>query len=150
VARRNLETRATAADVDPARLVFAPPLPLETHLARHRLADLFLDTFPYTGHATACDALWAGLPVLTCKGKTYASRVSASLLNTLRLNAMAVESLDDYQALAIALAQDRQRLKSLRAGLAAARESSALFDPARFARHIEAAYEQILADRLNG
>ena len=148
--RRNLEARAAAAGIDPARLVFAPPLPLEAHLARHRLADLFLDTFPYTGHATACDALWAGLPVLTHKGATYVARVSASLLHTLGLDELATESSQDYEALAIALAQDSQRLAGLRARLAGGRGASALFDPARFARNIEAAYTQILAGRLSG
>jgi predicted O-linked N-acetylglucosamine transferase (SPINDLY family) len=147
--RRNLEARGAAAGIDPARLVFAPPLPLEAHLARHRLADLFLDTFPYTGHATACDALWAGLPVLTRAGATYAARVSASLLHTLGLDELATESLEDYQALAIALARDRQRLAGLRARLADGRKASALFDPARFARTIEATYVQILAGRLS-
>jgi predicted O-linked N-acetylglucosamine transferase (SPINDLY family) len=148
--RRNLQTRAAAAGIDPARLVFAAPLPLETHLARHQLADLFLDTFPYTGHATACDALWAGLPVLTRKGACYAARVSASLLHTLGLDDLATESLEDYQALAVALAQDRQKLAALRSRLAESRKTSALFDPARFARNLEAAYVQILTDRLSG
>ena len=146
----NLEMRAAAAGIDPARLVFAPPLPLEAHLARHRLSDLFLDTFPYTGHATACDALWAGLPVLTHKGATYAARVSASLLHTLGLDELTTESPQDYEALAIALAQDNQRLAGLRGRLAEGRNASALFDPTRFARNIEAAYMQILADRLSG
>jgi predicted O-linked N-acetylglucosamine transferase (SPINDLY family) len=148
--RRNLEKRAAAAGIDPARLVFAPPLPLEAHLARHRLADLFLDTFPYTGHATACDALWAGLPVLTRKGACYAARVSASLLHTLGLDDLATESLVDYQALAVALAQDRQKLAALRNRLAENRKTSALFDPARFAQNLEAAYVQILTDRVSG
>ena len=150
VARRNLEARAAAAGIDPARLVFAAPLPLGTHLARHQLADLFLDTFPYTGHATACDALWAGLPVLTRKGAAYAARVSASLLHTLGLDELATESLEDYQALALALAQDRQKLEALRNHLAENRKTSVLFDPVRFARNLEAAYRQILTDRLSG
>ncbi len=150
LARRNLETRAAAAGIDPGRLVFAPPLPLPIHLARHRLADLFLDTFPYTGHATACDALWAGLPLVTRKGQTYAARVSASLLHALGLDELVTDSPEDYEAAAIALAQDRQRLTALRARLAGARESSALFDPARFAPNIEAVYAQILADTKRG
>lgn len=149
-ARRNLETRAASAGIDPARLIFAPSMPLETHLARHRLADLFLDSFPYTGHATACDALWAGLPVLTRKGQTYAARVSASLLHALGLDELAVDSLEDYETLAVSLGRDRQRLDGLRTRLAEARHGSALFDSARFARNIEAAYEKILAGRLSG
>lgn len=146
--RRNLERRAASAGVDPTRLIFAPPLALDAHLARHELADLFLDTFPYTGHATACDALWSGLPVLTRKGRTYAARVSASLLHTLGLGELTVESGEAYEALAISLAQDRARLTALRDRLAERRKISALFDPARFAGNIEAAYQQILSDCL--
>ena len=78
--RANLEKEAAARGIDPARLVFAGNAPLDVHLARHRLADLFLDTLPYNAHATAADALWAGLPVLTCKGEAFAGRVAASLL----------------------------------------------------------------------
>lgn len=150
IARRSLEARAAAAGIDAARLVFAPPVPLDIHLARHRLADLFLDTFPYTGHATACDALWSGLPVVTRAGRSYASRVSASLLHTLGLDELVVESLHDYQALAIALAGNRSKRADLRARLDAARAHSPLFDVVRFARAIEAVYERILADRISG
>ena len=150
VARRNLEARAAAAGIDPARLVFAPAVPLETHLARHRLADLFLDTLPYGSHATACDALWTGLPVLTRRGQSFTARVSASLLHALGFDELVVESLEDYEAQAIALAKDRHRLADIRARLAEARTASALFDPARFARAIEAVYQQILSDRING
>jgi predicted O-linked N-acetylglucosamine transferase (SPINDLY family) len=149
-ARINLEARAAGLDVDPARLIFAQPLPLENHLARHALADLFLDTFPYTGHATACDALWAGLPVVTRKGDGYASRVSASLLEAVGLPRLATESAEDYEALAIALARDPARLKDIRDRLAQNRETAPLFDTARFAGNIEALYRRILADRVSG
>ena len=136
--------------VDPARLVFAPPLPLETHLARHRLADLFLDTFPYTGHATACDALWAGLPVLTCKGKTYASRVSASLLSSAGLPELVTENAQGYEAQAVTLAKDAKLLGALRDRLTANRATCELFDTDLFRRRIEVAYTQMWQRWLAG
>jgi predicted O-linked N-acetylglucosamine transferase (SPINDLY family) len=149
-AQANLSAWAAKLGTDPARLIFAPPLPLEDHLARHALADLFLDTFPYTGHATACDALWAGLPVVTRKGDGYASRVSASLLAAVGLSDLATETAKGYEALAIALAHDPARLKAIRDRLAQNRESAPLFDTARFARNIEALYRRILSDRVSG
>jgi predicted O-linked N-acetylglucosamine transferase (SPINDLY family) len=148
-ARTNLLERAAGLGVDPARLVFAQPLPLEEHLARHALADLFLDTFPYTGHATACDALWAGLPVITRKGEGYAARVSASLLEAVGLSDLATDTAEDYEALAIALARDPARLAEIRDRLAQNRDTAPLFDTARFARDIEALYLRILADRVS-
>ena len=125
-------------------------MPLEDHLARHAAADLFLDTFPYTGHATTCDALWAGLPVLTRKGNSYAARVSASQLQAIRLPELVTETAEDYEALAIALAQDSARLKNLRERLAHNRAATPLFDTKRFARNLEEIYTRILADRFSG
>ena len=95
----------------PARLIFAGFLPLDEHLARHRLADLFLDTWPYNAHTTASDALWAGLPVLTRTGQSFASRVAASLLTALGLPGLITGSSEDYETLAIALANDPARLR---------------------------------------
>lgn len=149
-AQANLLGRAAGLGVDPTRLVFAQPLPLEDHLGRHALADLFLDSFPYTGHATACDALWAGLPVVTRKGHGYASRVSASLLEAVGLSDLGTETAEEYEALAIALAHDTARLKAIRVRLAQNRDTAPLFDTARFARNIEALYRRILSDRING
>jgi predicted O-linked N-acetylglucosamine transferase (SPINDLY family) len=149
-AQSNLAARAAALDVDPARLIYAPPVPLEDHLARHTVADLFLDTFPYTGHATTCDALWAGLPVLTRKGNSYAARVAASQLQAIRLPELVTETAEDYEALAIALAQDSARLKNLRERLAHNRAATPLFDTKRFARNLEENYTRILADRFSG
>ena len=148
-AMNNLSIRASALGIDPARLVFAPSLALEDHLARHALADLFLDTFPYTGHATACDALWAGLPLVTRKGKGYAARVSASLLEAVGLAELVTETQEQYEELAIALARDPSRLADVRDRLAQNRATMPLFDTARFARDIEDLYARILADRLN-
>ena len=95
---------AAARGVDPARLVFAGRATLEDHLARHRLADLFLDTLPYNAHTTASDALWAGLPVVTCQGNAFAGRVAASLLNAVGLPELVTHNLADYEALALRLA----------------------------------------------
>ena len=139
-ATQNLQREAAARGVDPARLVFAPRAPLAEHLARNKLADLFLDTLPYNAHTTASDALWMGLPVVTCKGETFAGRVAASVLHAAGLPELVTESLDDYEALALRLAQDPVALARIKAKLVASRETVPLFDVARFTRHIEAAY----------
>ena len=139
-AQNNLRQEAAARGVDPARLVFGAQLSLEEHLARHRLADLFLDTLPYNVHTTASDALWAGLPLVTCRGETFAGRVAASLLHAIGLPELVAGSLDEYEALALQLATDASRLQSIRRKLAQNRLGYPLFDTDRFRRHIEAAY----------
>jgi predicted O-linked N-acetylglucosamine transferase (SPINDLY family) len=140
-ARQNLRREAGgAAD----RLIFAPRQPMPDHLARHRLADLFLDTLPYNAHTTASDALWAGLPVLTCRGKTFAGRVAASLLTAVGLPELIASSLADYEALALGLAREPARLAAVRDKLAANRHTAPLFDSVRFARAIETAYRQMV------
>lgn len=141
---RNLRTAASAQGVDPARLVFAPRVAPAVHLARHRLADLFLDTLPYGAHTTASDALWAGLPLLTCKGQQFDGRVAASLLQTIGLPDLVTASLEDYEALALALARDPKRLEDLLARLAANRVSSPLYDVGRFTAAMEAAYQRMM------
>jgi len=140
VAEGNLQREAKARGVDPARLVFADRMPVAEHLARHRLADLFLDTLPYNAHTTASDALWAGLPVLTCQGSSFAARVASSLLKAVGLPELVTTSLADYEALALRLATDPRLIGELRARLAANRLTHPLFDTSRFCRHIEAAY----------
>ncbi|MBR0839663.1 tetratricopeptide repeat protein [Bradyrhizobium liaoningense] len=140
---QNLRCEAEKRGVDPARLVFARPLPPEDHLARHRLADLFLDTLPYNAHTTASDALWAGLPVLTQLGEGFAGRVGASLLNAVGLPELVTHSIADYETLARELAVNPARLAELRDRLAANRLTHPLFDTDRFRRHIEAAYLQM-------
>ena len=144
-ARANLEQAARGHGIDPARLVFARAAMLDVHFARHRLADLFLDTLPYNAHATACDALWAGLPVLTCRGTAYAGRVAASLLTAVGLPELIAETPEDYETLALALARDPARLNALRGRLAAAHTTAPLFDTPRLARDLEAAYLEMLA-----
>jgi len=113
---------------------------LEDHLARHRLADLFIDTYHCNAHTTASDALWAGLPVLTCSGRTFASRVAGSLLHAIGLSELVTHSLADYEKLALDLARNPARLVGLKQTLARNRASHPLFDAARLTRHIEAAY----------
>jgi len=139
-AEANLRREAGARGIDPARLVFACFRAPAEHLARIACADLFLDTLPCNAHTTASDALWAGVPVLTCKGGTFAGRVAASLLHAAGLPQLATASLAEYEALAHKLAGDRALLASMRQRLAQNRLSCALFDTARFTRHIEAAY----------
>ena len=139
----NLHREAMARGVAPERLIFAPKLPMAEHLARHRLADLFLDTFPYNAHTTASDALWMGLPVLTLAGRGFASRVAGSLLHALGLPELITTDLAEYQRLALALAGEPARLAAIRCHLEAVRASAPLFDLDRTRREIEQAYEQV-------
>jgi predicted O-linked N-acetylglucosamine transferase (SPINDLY family) len=138
-AAANLCAAAARRGVDPARLVFTRRVPLAEHLARHRLADLFLDTLPYGAHTTASDAIFAGLPVLTCRGESFAGRVAASLLTALGMPELIAENLEDYAALARRLATDPDRLAGIRAGIMTAPGREALFDARAFARGYEAA-----------
>ena len=142
-AKANLAREAAARGVAPERIVFAPKLPHPDHLARHRLADLFLDTLPYNAHTTASDALWVGLPLVTCAGETFAGRVAGSLLRAIGLPELVTHSREDYEALALRLARDGDLLAGLRARLARNKWTHPLFDTERFARNIEAAYWQM-------
>src|SRR5262249_59809935 len=110
----NVGGEAQAGGVDPERLVFAGRAPVAEHLPRPRLADLFLDTLPYNAHTTASDALWAGLPVLTCQGTAFAARVAASLLQAVGLPELVTNNIADYEALALLLATEPSRLRPLR------------------------------------
>jgi protein O-GlcNAc transferase len=139
-AERNLRREAERRGIATDRLIFAPRIALADHLARHRQADLFLDTMPYNAHTTASDALRAGLPLVTCLGETFAGRVAASLLQAVGIPEMITASLGDYEALALKLANDPALLATIKAKLARNRETFPLFDTARFTRHIEAAY----------
>jgi predicted O-linked N-acetylglucosamine transferase (SPINDLY family) len=146
IARENLRKRAEVLGVDQDRILFCPSLPVDQHLARLRLADLFLDTFPYTAHTTASDALRMGLPVLTCSGSSFASRVAGSLLTACGMSEMIVESMTDYENLAVDIALDPQRAGWLKKKAQSSTPSSPLFDSERFTRHIERAFE-IVASR---
>jgi predicted O-linked N-acetylglucosamine transferase (SPINDLY family) len=143
-AAANLRSEAARRGVAAERLVFAARVgSLADHLARHRVADLFIDTLPYNAHTTACDALWAGLPVLTCVGDAYASRVAASLLNAIQMTELVTATQAEYEALAIELATNPARLANLRSKVASNRLTTPLFDTRRYVRHIEAAYAAI-------
>jgi predicted O-linked N-acetylglucosamine transferase (SPINDLY family) len=145
-AQRNLRREAADRGIEPTRLIFAERLAsLPEHLARQRLADLFLDTLPYNAHSTASDALWAGLPVLTQLGESFAGRVAASLLTAIDLPDLITRTPEEYEALAIALAADPARLAQLRGRLAENRLTTPLFDTARYTRGLETAFAQIHA-----
>ena len=139
-AASNLRKEAMATGIDPQRLVFAKRVSMPDHLARHRLADLFLDTLPCNAHTTASDALWAGLPVLTQVGETFAGRVAASLLNAIGLAELSTSTSQTYEDLAIELALSSEKLAHIKQKLADNRLTTPLFDTRLFTRHIEAAY----------
>lgn len=144
--RREAEARGVAAD----RLIFAPRLPLAEHLARQQHADLLLDTLPYNAHTTASDALWMGVPVVTCMGETFASRVAASLLHATGWPELVTASLQDYESLALQLAQQPEKLRGLKARLEANRSTAPLFDTVQFTRDLEACYQTMWAEYLGG
>jgi predicted O-linked N-acetylglucosamine transferase (SPINDLY family) len=138
--RENLTSAAAHGDVDPKRLIFAPRIGYDDHLARLRCADLFLDTLPFNGGATASDALWAGVPVVTCAGEALASRMAGSLLTSIGLPELITHDLAQYEALALDLATTPKLLAEYRARLERNRLTSPLFDSERFCRHLESAY----------
>jgi len=140
VAAANLRKQAEVHGIEAARLIFAPRQPLPQHLARHRLADLFLDTLPYNAHTTASDALWAGLPLLTCRGTAFAGRVAASLLEAVGLPELIAETPDQYETMAVELARSPHKLADLQRDLSENRRVMPLFNTARFTRALEAVY----------
>jgi predicted O-linked N-acetylglucosamine transferase (SPINDLY family) len=139
-AERNLRKEAAARGVDPTRLIFAQRATPAEHLARHRQADIFLDTLPYNAHTTASDALWMGLPIVTCQGRAFAGRVASSLLKAVGLPELVTDNLSDYEALALRLATDPAELSAIRRKLVRGRLTQPLFDTDKFRRNIEAAY----------
>jgi protein O-GlcNAc transferase len=149
-ATQNLRMEAEARGVSGSRLFFVPQIPQADHLARYRAADLFLDTLPCNAHTTASDALWVGCPVLTCVGESFAARVAASLLTAIDLPELIAVTAADYEQRAIAIATQPGLLAEIKNKLAANRLTTALFDTARYTRHLEAAYERIYARHLDG
>ena len=149
-AQQNLIAEAGRRGIAADRLVFARRMPLAEHLARHRCADLFVDTFDYNAHTTACDALWAGLPVVTCLGETFPARVAASLLTALGLPELIAHGRADYEALGLALAREPSRLAAVRGRLAANRLREPLFDTARWTRDVESLYRQMVGRHRDG
>ncbi|MGE4065021.1 MAG: hypothetical protein AB7E79_16775 [Rhodospirillaceae bacterium] len=150
VAVRNLRAEAERRGIGSERLIFAPRLPIGQHLARHGAADLFLDTWPYNAHTTASDALWAGLPIVTCAGDTFASRVAASALTAAGIPELITHSLEEYEWRALELARDSAQLAGIRERLRLSRASCALFDTARYARNLECAYTEMWARHRAG
>lgn len=149
-ATANLRRAAEARGVAPQRLLFAPRAAQEQHLARHRCADLFLDTLPYNAHTSTSDALWMGLPVLTCAGETFASRVAGSLLQNANVPELITQTLDDYAQLALQLAANPEQLTALRRRLIASRSTMSLFDTPAFTRHVEHAYRRMWQRHAQG
>jgi predicted O-linked N-acetylglucosamine transferase (SPINDLY family) len=139
-ASSNLRKEAATRGINAERLIFAKRMQLPDHLARHRLADLFLDTLPCNAHTTASDALWAGLPVLTRLGETFAGRVAASLLNAIHLPELITTTSDDYEQRAIDLAIHPEKLTAIKRKIAENRLTTPLFDTKLFTKHLEAAY----------
>ena len=145
-----LRLQAAERGVDPARLIGARRVGSSDHIARLRLADIFIDTWPCNAHTTASDALWAGVPVVTQIGQTFASRVAASLLNAVGMSELVGEDTAHYERTVVALASDAPRRAALRDRLAAARHDSALFDTTRFTRDIEALYLRMAQRQAQG
>lgn len=144
VTRRNLRPEAEARGVDGQRLVFAQRIAdKERHFARLALADLALDTRMYNGHVTTADALWAGVPVITCRGNHFASRAAASILSALDVSELITESPEEYEALARRFAQNEPELRALHEKIAANRSTQPLFDGPRFVKNLESAYRMM-------
>lgn len=140
-AERNLQREALNRGVEPERIIFATRVPrIEDHLARYRIADIFLDTTPYNAHTTTSDVLRAGLPVLTCRGKAFAGRVAAGLLSVVGMPELITDSLEEYEALALKLTQDRELLSSIREKLQENLKTTSLYDTVRYCRDLEQLY----------
>jgi predicted O-linked N-acetylglucosamine transferase (SPINDLY family) len=140
----NLRREAQRCGIAPERIVFAPRLPLPQHLARQRLAGLFLDTVPYNAGATGAAALWSGVPLLTVLGQTFVGRMAASMLHAVGLPELVTQSLEDYEALALKLARDPELLSGIRHKLQDNLRIAALFDTDRFRRNLEQAYSTMV------
>ena len=140
----NLKKEAEKRNIASDRLIFAKRIPLPEHLARHRHADLFIDTLPYNAHTTASDALWSGLPVLTLMGESFASRVAASLLNAIRLPELITTTQHGYEDLAIELASNPHKLSAIKKKLSENRLTAPLFDTTLFTKHLESAYTKMM------
>jgi len=142
--KANLIKEACLCGIDSARLIFGGRIPKEEYLARYRVCDLFLDTFPYNAGTTASDALWVGLPVLTRIGQSFASRVAASLLNAIGLPELITSTQEEYEAMAIELAMNPQKLRDIKLRLAKNRFTAPLFDTSLFTKNLEAIYIKMM------
>ena len=133
----NLLSTARSHGLDSGRIIFGPRLPFGQHLARYRVADLALDTYPYTSHTTASDGLWMGCPLVALCGQTFAARVSGSVLTNCEMSDLVTQTLEQYESLAYRLATDPEYMQEVRTRLEAARETAPLFDSAQFTRDLE-------------
>jgi predicted O-linked N-acetylglucosamine transferase (SPINDLY family) len=147
---RNMKNEAQKRNVDPSRLVFADIIPMSEHLARHSLANLFLDTFNFNAHTTATDALWAGLPVVTKVGLGFAARVAGSLLNAVGLPELITETEKDYEALILELATNPKKLSEVKEKLANNRLTQPLFNTELYTKHLENGYQQAYQNYFDG
>jgi predicted O-linked N-acetylglucosamine transferase (SPINDLY family) len=145
---KNLSREAQKRGIEPSRLVFAPYVKQPDHLARYRFADLFLDTAPCSAHTTASDALWAGIPVLSCPTDTFAGRLAASILRTAGAQELVVETMADYKELALNLAHDPDRLDAIKQKLTQSRKKSSLYDTKSYTQNLEKAFfDMVLQSR---
>lgn len=145
----NIKNEAKKRNVDPSRIVFAKRAPMDEHLARQKLADLFIDTFAFNAHTTTTEALWAGLPVITKTGKGFAARVAGSLLNAIGLPELITKTEQDYEALALELATHPNHLKQIKAKLDTNRLSKPLFNTKQYTNHLETAYKMAYDNYFN-
>jgi len=150
VARDSLLSHALVAGIRANRIVFAESMEQELHISRLREADLFLDTFPYTAHTTASDALWAGLPVITLAGRAFASRVAGSILNSVDMGSLVTYSLDDYKKLAVDLALNPVKLATLKERLSKNRDDYPLFNTVEYSRDFEKGLHAVYQRKLGG
>jgi predicted O-linked N-acetylglucosamine transferase (SPINDLY family) len=146
----NMKNEAQKRKVDPSRIVFADKLPMDEHLARHKLADLFIDTFAFNAHTTATEALWAGLPVVTKIGLGFAARVAGSLLNAVGLPELVTETERDYEALILELATNPMKLAKIKEKLATNRLTQPLFNTELYIKHLENGYQQAYESYFEG
>ncbi len=149
LASQNLLKEAKCRNVSSDRIIFAPRINYQDHLSRLRLADLFLDTYPYNAHTTCSDALWVGLPVLTCQGNSFASRVAASLLLAVNISELITHNLDDYEKKAVEVATIPEKIKTLRDQLILVKPKSPLFDTSEYTKKLELSYKKMIELALN-
>ncbi|MDC0060780.1 tetratricopeptide repeat protein [Candidatus Pelagibacter sp.] len=150
ISEKNLKMQAENNNVNPERLIFADHLPLDQHLSRLRLADLVLDTFPYNAHTTCSDSLRMGVPVLTLKGKSFASRVATSLLTSMSLSELVTEKLNDYEEMALKISNNPEMLDQLKDKILRNRENSNVFKPQIFTNNIEKSYKKVYKNFIDG
>ena len=150
ISEKNLKMQAENNNVNPERLIFADHLPLDQHLSRLRLADLVLDTFPYNAHTTCSDSLRMGVPVLTLKGKSFASRVATSLLTSMSLSELVTEKLNDYEEKALKISNNPEMLDQLKDKILRNKENSNVFKPQIFTNNIEKSYKKVYQNFIDG